>query len=80
MLTTAHHISRELDARSCDGLDVRLLWNPSDGSLLVTVADARTEEFFVIPVASADALEAFRHPFAYAADPALDAVGVGGGS
>ena len=65
--TTSIH--RELDARSGDGLDIRLLWNPAEDALTVTVADERTEEFFVIPVARADALEAFHHPFAYAAAP-----------
>ena len=57
---------RELDSRSGDGLDIRLLWAPDD-SLTVTVADARSEEFFVIAVAAADAREAFNHPFAFAA-------------
>jgi hypothetical protein len=78
MHTTENSISRELDARSCDGLDVRLLWNHGDGSLSVTVADARTDELFTIPVAGHDALEAFHHPFAYAATPARAAMPVGG--
>ena len=67
MTTSAPTLPRELDARSGDGLDIRLLWDPANDSLAVTVADARTEEFFVIPVASADAREAFNHPFAFAA-------------
>jgi hypothetical protein len=51
---------------------------PGDDSLHVSVADARTDElFFLISVASQHALEAFHHPFAYAA-PALDAMPVGG--
>jgi hypothetical protein len=61
--------ARELDARRGDGLDVRLLWNPADDSLSVTVDDHRSGERFVIPVATADAAEAFAHPFAYAAAP-----------
>jgi len=69
MTTTAAFLPRELDARSGDGLDIRLLWHPSDDALTVTVADARTEEFFVIPVAREHAYDAFRHPFAYAAAP-----------
>ena len=63
--TTAPH--RELDARAGDGLDIRLLWDPTEDALTVTVADARTDEFFVIPVAPGDALMAFHHPFACAA-------------
>ena len=63
------NIPRELDARRGDGLDIRLLWTPADDSLVVTVADARTEELFVIPVAPHDAREAFQHPFAYTRAP-----------
>lgn len=77
MMTTAHTIPRELDSRSGDGLDVRLLWNAGDGAVTITVADARTEEFFVIPVAPTDALEAFHHPFSYAAAPQHHATPVG---
>jgi len=66
MNMSAPTFPRELDSRSGDGLDIRLLWDPDD-SLTVTVADARSEEFFVIPVAAADAREAFNHPFAFAA-------------
>jgi hypothetical protein len=66
MTTNAHITPRELDARFGDGLDIRLLWNPDDDSLTVTVADVRTEELFVIPVASQDAAAAFHHPFAFA--------------
>ena len=69
MTSTIAHLPRELDARSGDGLDIRLLWHPGDDALTVTVADSRTEEFFVIPVARQDAYHAFRHPFAYAAAP-----------
>ena len=62
-MTNSLHTSRELDARHNDGLDIRLLWNPADDTVTVTVADVRTEELFIIPVASHEALEAFRHPF-----------------
>ena len=37
----------------------------------VAVADARLDEKFEFDVASADALAAFYHPFAYAADRGL---------
>ena len=70
MLSTTHTTtSRELDARRGDGLEVRLLWNPGDNSLTVPVDDHRHAERFVIPVAPADAAEAFAHPFAYAPAP-----------
>lgn len=67
MTSDAHLTHRELDSRSGDGLDIRLLWNPCDDSVTVTVADVRTEELFVIPVAAENAVAAFQHPFAYAA-------------
>lgn len=79
-MTNSLNISRELDARRGDGLDIRLLWTPADDSLVVTVADARTEELFIIPVAPHEARKAFHHPFAYAATPMRDAVAVGGSS
>jgi hypothetical protein len=67
MTSDAHLTHRELDSRSGDGLDIRLLWNPDDDSVTVTVADVRTQELFVIPIAARDAAAAFQHPFAYAA-------------
>jgi hypothetical protein len=77
-MTTSPNTPRELDARRGDGLDIRLLWNPADGSVTITVADVRTEELFIIPVAAHAAREAFRHPFAYAGAPVQDAIAVGG--
>jgi hypothetical protein len=77
-MTNSLNTSRELDARRGDGLDIRLLWNPADGSVTVTVADVRTDELFIIPVASHEALEAFQHPFGYAGAPVHHAIPVGG--
>jgi len=77
-MTNSLNTSRELDARQNDGLDIRLLWNPADGAVTVTVADMRTAELFIIPVASHEALEAFGHPFRYAGAPVDDAIAVGG--
>jgi len=56
---------RELDARDSDGVEVRLLWHPTGNRILVHVIDSRTDDMFVVHVSSADALDAFRHPFAY---------------
>ena len=39
----------------------------------VTVADSRLDESFELDIAGADALAAFHHPFAYAADSAASA-------
>ena len=60
---------RELDARQGDSLDIRLLWDPATNDVVITVEDFRTDEFLIVPVDPADALEAFHHPFAYAAAP-----------
>ena len=35
-------LTRELDRRLSDGIEVRLLWRPHDDVCLVAVADART--------------------------------------
>jgi hypothetical protein len=60
----------ELDHREADGISVSLCWSREDGTLVVAVADCRTGEQFELAVAPERALDAFRHPFAYA--PAND--------
>jgi hypothetical protein len=55
----------ELADRSGDGLDVRLLWNSSDGRVKVTVTQVGTDRVGELDVAPEDALTAFYHPFAY---------------
>lgn len=65
--TSAHPTIHELDQRITDGVDVRLLWNSLTDRVSVTVEDQQTGEFFEVPVVDpADALIAFRHPYAYA--------------
>jgi hypothetical protein len=58
---------RELAARESDGLHVVLLWHPGDNELTVSVEDVRVGHHFQLAVAPARALDAFNHPFAYAA-------------
>jgi hypothetical protein len=55
----------ELADRSGDGLDVRLLWNRSDGRVKVTVTRVAADSVAELDVAPEDALTAFHHPFAY---------------
>jgi hypothetical protein len=62
-LTTA----RELDARAQDGVEVRLFWHPASDRVAVEVVDSRSGEQFALAAEGADALDAFQHPFAYAA-------------
>ena len=59
----------ELASRGNDGLEIALLWCRSTGRVKVAVVDSRREEEFELDVAGADALDAFEHPFAYAAAP-----------
>jgi len=59
--------TRELAARESDGIQVLLLWHPDADALTVSVEDARLGDRFHIAVARDQALDAFYHPFAYAA-------------
>jgi len=56
----------ELDYRQNDAIHVSLLWNRRDNGLTVRVFDAKTDEAFDLRVHAHQALDAFRHPFAYA--------------
>ena len=59
--------ARELAARSNDGVNVRLLRDPREDAVTVSVEDSRAGQRFAVAVAHDRALEAFYHPFAYAA-------------
>jgi hypothetical protein len=58
---------RELALRESDGVRVVLLWHPREDAVTVSVEDARTDHRFELAVERARALDAFYHPFAYAA-------------
>jgi hypothetical protein len=76
MTSTITHLTRELDSRTSDGIEVRLLWNEHDGRVLVAVNDAKTGDAFAVEVREGDqAMDVFHHPYAYAAsrEPALAA-------
>jgi hypothetical protein len=67
MATTALIIDAPgLDARAADGIEVRLLWHGGD-IVSVTVFDATRNDGFQFVVEPHEALDAFHHPFAYAA-------------
>ena len=59
--------TRELAARESDGVRVLLLWHPSEDAVTVAVEDARAGDSFELTVERERALDAFYHPFAYAA-------------
>ena len=56
----------ELDRRSSVHLDVILLWNREENTVAIDVTDWLTETHFRVDVPAERALDAFRHPFAYA--------------
>ncbi len=58
--------TRELDHRTGDGIEVRLLWNESTNCVSVALEDRRSGESLHFAVDAADALDAFHHPYAYA--------------
>ena len=59
--------ARELASRESDGVHVLLLWHPDEDAVSVTVEDVRVGDRLQIAVAPDRALDAFYHPFAYAA-------------
>lgn len=62
-----HTEPRELAARKSDGISVLLLWHPRENNVTVSVADSKTGEYFELPVERHRAMDAFHHPFGYAA-------------
>jgi hypothetical protein len=58
---------RELAYRAADGVEVGLFWSTSDDRLLIVVDDARSGDLFELEVSPEEALDAFEHPYAYAA-------------
>jgi hypothetical protein len=60
-------MARELALRESDGVRVVLFWHPREDAVTVSVEDARADHRFELVVERECALEAFYHPFAYAA-------------
>ena len=67
MTTRTAPTTRELAARESDGIRVVLLWHPRNDAVTVSVEDASVGKSFELAVARHRALDAFYHPFAYAA-------------
>jgi hypothetical protein len=63
---TKDSLPLELDYRATDGVEVSLLWHKPTDRLFVSVNDTRLSEAFELDVAGDYALDAFRHPYAYA--------------
>lgn len=60
---------RELAHRASNGIEVTLFWNKSANRVTVEVFDERFDEGFELEVDGSVALDAFNHPYAYAAAP-----------
>jgi hypothetical protein len=73
MSTHTPHLTRELDTRESDGIEVRMLWRAHDDRVLVAVSDSRTGEAFSVEVRAGErAPDVFHHPYAYAAARGID--------
>jgi hypothetical protein len=59
--------ARELAQRVSGTDEILLLWHPEDDRLEVSVCDITTGVGFCVGVAPASAMDAFNHPYAYAA-------------
>jgi hypothetical protein len=58
---------RELAHRTNDGIDVTLFWSKASNRVTISVYHARFATALEFEVAGGDALDAFNHPYAYAA-------------
>ena len=63
----APSMTKELAHRQNDGIEVTLLWHSDDDSVVVSIHDAKSDYAFQVGVPRDKALDAFYHPFAYAA-------------
>ena len=62
MTSTTSTLMRELDHRSSNGIDVRLMWSESDGRVHVAVTDNKTGEAFTVDVREGEsAAKVFQH-------------------
>lgn len=60
-----NHRLRELATRTSNDITVELLWDPGQTDVLLRVCDARSGNAWELPVAGAEALVAYHHPFTY---------------
>ena len=57
----------ELDHRTADGLHVSLLWRRETNTVSISVVDEPRGDAFEVEVPNDQALDAFHHPYWYAA-------------
>jgi hypothetical protein len=67
-MTSTHSTARrELAYRISDGIEVTLFWSKPSTRVTVAVLDTRRDEALEFEVDGSAALDAFNHPYAYAA-------------
>ncbi|HET6868873.1 MAG TPA: hypothetical protein VFH80_23375 [Solirubrobacteraceae bacterium] len=67
MATSAITQRRELAHRTVNGIEVTLLWTKTTNAVTVAVLDTHSSEQLEFDVDGCHALDAFNHPYAYAA-------------
>jgi hypothetical protein len=67
MSATTSTERRELAQRTGDGLEVTLYWNQPTDRVTVAVLDLHSAEAVEFEIDGGAALDAFNHPYAYAA-------------
>jgi hypothetical protein len=65
-------LTQELLVREADGIEVSLVWSRDADALAVVVNDERLGSSFVVEAPRDRALDAFHHPFAYAAAQGIE--------
>lgn len=65
---------RELAHRQNDGIDVTLFWAQATNRVTIAVLDTRSDAVLEFEVDASTALDAFNHPYAYAALPRTRAI------
>ena len=67
MTAAAFSKRRELAHRTSDGIQVTLFWSKPSDRITIAIADTRSDEALEFEVDGSHALDAFNHPYAYAA-------------
>jgi hypothetical protein len=65
-MTRTARQAEELAYGKSDGISVSLRWIRETGDISVLVEDGELGESFVVPAQPEQALQVFRHPYAYA--------------
>jgi hypothetical protein len=67
MAAAAFTERRELAHRTSDGIEVTLFWSKASNKVTIAVVDSHSDEALEFEVSASAALDAFNHPYAYAA-------------